>query len=265
MERSLWVAVVCLLVVSCGANTGPPIGYSEFKLPKGQCDPAGIFDNFYGVAVVEHDGSALITMANGVVYEGQVDKRSLDPGHLCGGGENTFRSALAPGATYPDGSVSAEGKLAGNIMVGDQMTVTSTMRTAAGTDIPIKEYLSYVTDHALPAQLATVVGTYQASSGTMPGMSLTIDAGGAAFGQDAATGCVLNGRTTAAVTGYNRYNVSVGFGNCTGVMAVLNGLQGTGVAYFRPASTPAPARLSVILIERSSVRSYSTVWTFTRS
>jgi hypothetical protein len=67
------------------------------------------------------------------------------------------------------------------------------------------------------------------------------------------------------LAGYNRYDVSVGFGNCTGVMAVLNGLQGTGVAYFQPASTAVPARLSVILIERSSARSYSTVWTFTRS
>jgi hypothetical protein len=70
------------------------------------------------------------------------------------------------------------------------------------------------------------------------GTLVTISSNGAISGQDANTGCVLNGTLSIVNPSYNAYSVSGSFSNCQGTSAPLNGAQLSGLAALTEPSSP---------------------------
>ena len=57
-----------------------------------------------------------------------------------------------------------------------------------------------------------------------------IAADGTIFEQDPVSGCVTNGQVSVINPAFNAYDVQIGFSNCTGQFAILNGTSFVGIA-----------------------------------
>lgn len=108
----------------------------------------------------------------------------------------------------------------------DATTFTLTSHDAAGNSFTIPWTLdAAVTNQG--ASLADVQGTYADGNAV-----LTVDSLGNIFEQDPASGCVLSGLVSVIDPKLNVYQIQVTVENCTGPLAVANGLAATGLATY---------------------------------
>lgn len=248
------MCLACLAMIACdpgadGDATGPY--YQE-------CKTKGVWVDGGLEALVRPSGKAQLILPDGFQYQGTVEG-GADGGIVCELDRNTFRAALPPGASFPDGSTSGEGKVKGTIYVDSWLDMTLNIKTAAGTAAPVFASLSYDPVHRLDASLETIAGTYRSGS-----LSLSINAVGTMFGQYAGNGCVLNG-TVAVIEGkFNLYELDTLQEGCAGEAAALNGLSGEGLGYYRPGNGVAPDRLTLAVIMPQGTRLLSSVWRLDR-
>jgi hypothetical protein len=95
----------------------------------------------------------------------------------------------------------------------------------SGGPLPASVY-----NYANPASLATVTGTWAATSLTGEGVNLTVAAGGA-FTASSSSGCNFSGTVTPRASGKNVFNVALSFGASP---CVLAGQAATGIALAYP-------------------------------
>lgn len=254
LRRQWLLCVACLALTACDPNadddaTGP---YYE------ECKTKGVWVDGSVLALTRPNGKTQLILPDGVQYQGTVEG-GADGGIVCDLDRNTFRAALPPGTTFPDGSTAGEGKVKGRIYVDNWLDMTLNIKTTAGTSVPVTASLDYDPVHRLDASLTTVAGSYQSGS-----LSLGIDSAGRLFGQDAGTGCVVNGTLKVIEGKFNLYEVAATQDSCTGALAVLNRLPGEGLAYYRPDNGVGTDRFTVAIITPGGTRLYSSVWVLER-
>ena len=246
--------LACVAMVSCDTGAGGDATGPYYQ----ECKTEGVWVDAGLGALVRPGGKAQLVLPDGFQYEGTVEG-GADGGIVCELDRNTFRAALPPGTAFPDGSTAGEGKVKGTIYVDSWLDMTLNIRTSAGADAPVFASLSYDPVHRLDASLQTVAGTYRSGS-----LSLTINALGALFGQDAGTGCVVNGTLGVIEGKFNLYELDTLQEGCAGAAAALNGLPGEGLGYFRPGNGATPDRLMLAVITPQGTRLLSSVWRLDR-
>ena len=146
------------------------------------------------------------------------------------------------GQSFADGSTLANCSFTGSLVERETIDLTQECTTSLGLRFSETLAFDFNALYDRGSSLATISGTYQMA----PGSVLGIDADGAAFMQDAATGCITNGRITVMVSRSNLYRVELQQEGCTGAEAVLNGWDFRGFALID--DTAAPAALVVATI-----------------
>ncbi len=246
--------MACAVIAGCDPSAGDGATGPYYQ----ECKTKGVWVDDGLVALVKPSGKAQLILPDGFQYQGTVEG-GADGGIVCELDRNTFRAALPPGATFPDGSTSGEGKVKGSIYVDNWLDMALNIKTSLGTSHPVAASLRYDPVHRLDASLTTVAGTFHVGS-----LSLSIDASGGVFGQDAASGCVVNGRLKVLEGKFNLYEVALTQETCAGELAVLNGGQGDGLGYYRPGNAGEADELTLATITPAGTRLYSSVWVLER-
>jgi hypothetical protein len=121
------------------------------------------------------------------------------------------------------------------------------LRQSTGTSVQSAAVLSgtftltYDALYDRDSSLATISGNFQEPNGTV----VSVDASGNIFGQDATTGCVVNGRASIIDSRYNAYRIQYTYGSCTGQLAVLNGVTFKGLGTLDNTAAPEQAIIAV--------------------
>lgn len=196
---------------------------------------------------IDSSGTAVFIRADGIQFVG--------PTQLSG---NTIIAAVIGyqsfPATFPDGSSYGLGTVNGTVASGSTLMLTLSFTTNGGSLLSDNWSLTYSTLSTSGSSLSTLAANY---TDTASGSVLSISANGVMSGQDATTGCVLNGTATIINSAYDIYQVSLTYANCTGSYAVLNGVPLTGVAVLDP--TVSPSRLTIEVAGASATAKFALV------
>jgi len=146
-----------------------------------------------------------------------------------------FQLVTEFGFTFPDGTTLADCTLSGTVIERQTMSVTVNCTTTAGLQDQITVALNYDPIYERDSSLATIAGTYDDGSGIVT----DIASDGMIFEQDPVSGCVTNGQVSVIDNGtFNLYDVEIGFSNCTGQAADLNGSSFVGIGTLDNTVTP---------------------------
>ena len=156
------------------------------------------------------------------------------------------------GQSFADGSTRATCSFTSSLVERVSIDMTPVCTTTGGLEF--SETLQLVFDplYDRNSSLETIAGTFQTAAGGV----LSIAADGLLFAQDADTGCVLNGRIGIYSPSFNIYDVTLGYDNCTGADAVLNGSVFVGFAVLDDAALPETLVLATI----GDVQSVAASW-----
>jgi hypothetical protein len=138
-----------------------------------------------------------------------------------------FSGFMPFGATFEDDSTHGAGTLSGTVQPRASISATSQFRTDNGTSTNSTIALTFSSLYDVASSLATISGTYtDPNSGNV----ITVTSGGQMSWQDATTGCVGSGSISIINAAYNAYRVQFSYSDCSGSVAVLNGVPFTGLA-----------------------------------
>lgn len=233
LARFLAICVFALLA-ACGGGGGG-YGGGGSNPPPPNASPGGIWmgtDSVTNLAVeglVDENGEAHFIRADGVQYIATVT--------TSGDSFSAHVDAYTPlGTAFPDGSIHATGTVAGTINERVSITATTNFTTDKGSVTNGTLDLTFNQLYDQPSSLAAIAGNYTDVSS---GATVSLNANGVIFAQDATTGCVVNGNVTIIDATYNAYGISVGYASCTGASSVLNGTTLTGLATLDQSVNPA--------------------------
>jgi hypothetical protein len=248
----LWVA--CIAIAGCDLDAADDATGPYYQ----ECKTKGVWIGGGLMALVRPNGKAQLILPNGFQYQGTVEG-GADGGIVCDLDRRTFRAALPPGTAFPDGATGGEGKVKGSIYVDTWLDMSLDIKTSAGTIVPVTASLSYDPVHRLDASLDTIAGAYLEGE-----LSVSLDPAGRLFGQDAGTGCVVNGTLRVIEGKFNMYEVELKQESCTADLAAVNGLTGEGLAYYRPDSLEGADQLTLAVVTPAGTRLHSSVWVLVR-
>lgn len=143
----------------------------------------------------------------------------------------SYTGITAFGTVFRDGSSRGTGTLTGSIQQRASLTGTTAFTTEKGMVIPGTIALTYNPVYERDSSLATIAGNFRQDE---TNYVLSINSDGVAFLQDPDSGCTVNGTVSIIDAEYNAYRVEYTYQNCTGIDAVLNGLEFTGLATLYP-------------------------------
>jgi len=126
----------------------------------------------------------------------------------------------------PNARLSADCNLGGLVAERNLMTLDVKCRTEENQQVLTTLALNYDARYELESSLAIITGNYKYTIG----MVLSIDASGIVFGQDAVTGCVINGHVAVINTDFNLYDIGWSNTSCVGQGSELNGRVFDGLA-----------------------------------
>lgn len=230
-----WIApALALLLAACGGGDGD--SGSSSSPPASTVSPGGFWEGTDPISGLEVQGIILesgelhFIRADGSQYVGTVTTTSSD------GISGTFDGYTLYGSTYPDGSTHGTGTSTGTISPRASITGTMQFTTDANTVSTGTGTLTFNSLYFQPVSVANLAGTYTVYQ---YGTQITISADGTIFGQDANTGCVVNGTIAIVNSNYNAYSVSGTFSNCQGTSAApLNGVPLSGIAAVTVTTSP---------------------------
>lgn len=136
------------------------------------------------------------------------------------------------GQSFADGTTLANCSFTGSLV--ERRSIDLTQSCTTGTGLRFSETLTFDFNalYDRGSSLDAISGTYQMDSGGV----LSIAGDGAAFMQDATTGCITNGRITVITSSSNLYRVVLQHDGCTGTQTVLNGSSFGGFALLDDAA-----------------------------
>ncbi len=148
----------------------------------------------------------------------------------------SFTGVLPVGETFQDGSTYGSGTISGTFAARQSISASISFTTAINTNLGSNPLpLTFNALYDVGSSLAAIAGNYLSSAGSSV---LNVNATGAIFSQDAATGCAINGQVGLIDPAYDAYQVNLAFANCTGSFAALNGATATGLAVLDTTATP---------------------------
>lgn len=150
--------------------------------------------------------------------------------------------------SFPDGTTQSDCTLSGTVRERETMSVIGACTTTAGLQFQITvPFFTYLPTYERASSLATIAGMYQDSHAV-----INFAGDGAIFAQEAFTNCVMNGQVNIIDSAFNAYDVQLGYSNCTGPDANLNGATFVGIGYLLESIDPSdptfPFMLSVPVI-----------------
>jgi hypothetical protein len=237
------------LLAACGGG-----GYGS-GMTVNNASPGGIWigtDSISGLQVagiVDEAGDFHFIRTDGVQYVGKAT--------VSGNSVTANFEGFTPfGRTFPDNSTHGMGTLSGTVherstLSGNTQFVTDASTTSNGTIS-----LTFSTLYNSGSSFAAIAGNY---TDPASGDTVSVSSGGAIFSQDATTGCVINGSVSIINATYDAYAVSFTYGNCTGLSAVLNGVQFSGLGTLDTNLNPVQAIVGVT--GKSGAVSYAVVLT----
>gem|GEM_PF-1658379 len=143
----------------------------------------------------------------------------------------SYTGVTAFGTVFQDGSSFGTGTLTGSIEQRSSLIGTTSFTTEKGMVIPGTIALTYNPVYERDSSLPTIAGNFRQDE---TNYVLSINSDGVAFLQDPDSGCTVNGTVSIIDAEYNAYRVEYTYQNCTGIDAVLNGLEFTGLATLYP-------------------------------
>ncbi len=153
-----------------------------------------------------------------------------------------FQLVTPFGFTFSDGTTLADCTLSGTVTERQTMSVTANCTTTAGLQDQTTVALNYDTIYERDSSLATIAGIYDDGSGIVT----DIASDGMIFEQDPVSGCVTNGQVSVIDNGtFNLYGVELGFSNCTGQAADLNGSSFVGIGFL---DNTIPPEVLIVLV-----------------
>ena len=163
---------------------------------------------FYFLAGRFREGSGLVAVTNGEFVHGKF----LLPN------EDRFK--------FPNEELSTDCNLNGSVAERQSMILDVKCKAVEDQQVLTTLTLNYDTRYERDSSLATITGNYTYTVG----MVLSIDANGEVFGQDAVTGCVINGQVTIIDMAFNLYGIEWSNISCAGQDSELNGKVLSGLA-----------------------------------
>ena len=235
------MALCGLLLVMAGCSTssdnGPDCRYNEDWL-NGRCsanlsppaEPSGIWNGTDSegrdvLLLVSVGGTFQFVDASGNQGSGFFPAES----RIMSG----FELVSPLGQSFADGATLANCSFTGSLVERETIDLTQECTTSLGLRFSETLAFDFNALYDRGSSLATISGTYQMESGSV----LSIAADGAAFMQDATTGCITNGRISVMVSRSNLYRVTLQHDSCTGPEAVLNGVNFGGFALLDDTGT----------------------------
>jgi hypothetical protein len=212
---------VSVLLTSCGGG-----GYGGGGTNPQNASPGGIWSGkdtdstLQVTGIVDESGHMRFIRADGVEYVGT----AMTSGNSISA---SFDGYTPFGTAFSDGSTHETGTLTGSIQARVSITASTQSKTDKGTVSNGTLTLTFSQLYNQASSLAAIAGNYtEAGSGA----TVSIDANGAIFSQDATTGCVVNGTASIIDASYDAYAVQATYASCTGASAALNGITFSGLA-----------------------------------
>ena len=246
--KSVWVYVSAGLMsgaflTSCGGDDAPSTD-PRYYTPGGYW--TGSMNGETGVALVDESGEFTFIAFDGEQYPSTLAISSVPPpsaqpatpyGAVFAGSVQPFLPGQFP--NYGTSNLDLCHPLLPNQCIGILSGTIVPRQSIAGTatfpNVTAVMSLTFNALYYLPSSLATISGSYvELATGT----AFTISSDGAVFGQDATTGCVINGTVSIINPSYNVYGLEVSYANCTGSSAQLNGLTLAGLAALDNTKSP---------------------------
>ena len=125
-----------------------------------------------------------------------------------------------------------EETVTGTVAVGESLDIVLARTGVADSEAEYRFSMEYGAHYDRPSSLSQWEGTWVTSAGGVSLINITVDAGGAFFGQFPAIGCVFSGSLSIIDTGRNLMNLELISESCD--EADVNGRY-TGVAYLDDA------------------------------
>jgi len=174
---------------------------------------------------VDSDGGEVITITgeDGQLYFLNGSFKGATGVLTVTGEENVTGILLLPqerGLDLANNNKSTDCNLTGSMAERQSMTLDVKCRAVGDQQVLTTLTLNYDARYGRDSSLATIAGNYNYTQG----MVLNIAADGTAFGQDAVTGCVLNGQASVIDTAFNLYRIEWSNISCTGQDSDLNGV-----------------------------------------
>ena len=253
LVTALGSALAALVLVGCNSPTdanGSGTGTTD-------ASATGVWsgtDSVTGLAVtafIDSSGQAVFFRSDGVQFTGAVQVSGTTLA-VTVDGYSDFP------ATFSDQSTFGIGTLNGAVTTATGITATLTFTTNGGTTLPGSWRLNFLAQSNTASSTGAVSGNYTDNA---TGAVTSINSAGEMTSQNPGNGCVLNGSISTNDTSHNIYQVAFSYGSCTGMYAVLNGVQFTGLASLNTSS--APAQLGMAVTGASSAARYAIVSTLT--
>lgn len=237
MKRMVTVSTLLLLTLSACGGGGGGGGGSPPPVPNAAV--GGIWEGTVAIAgqgtydligLVAEDGRGHFIQEDGVQYWGTVTSSGNQI-------SASINGAVEVGSQFLDGSTSGTGTITGTVTARSTIAGTSTFTTTGGTRTTGTISLRYNALYDRDSSLATIAGNY--TDATSPGSdALNVSSSGEIFGQQPATGCVINGQVRTINTAYNAYDIQYSFRSCVGSASILNGSTFSGIATLDNNVTP---------------------------
>jgi len=248
--------LAALALVSCNSPTDTGTGSGTGTTDASATGVWSGTDSVTGLAVtafIDSSGQAAFFRSDGVQFTGavQVSGSTLA---VTVDGYSDFP------VTFSDQSTFGIGTLNGTVSTGTGIAATLTFTTNGGTALSGTWALNFLAQSNTASSTGAVSGNY---TDNVTGAVTSINSAGVMTSQNPSNGCVLNGSISTNDTSHNIYQVAFSYGSCTGMYAVLNGVQFTGLASLNTSSSPV--QLGVAVTGASSTAKYAIVSTLTGS
>lgn len=195
-----------------------------------------IVDNEYileGIALITETGRLHLIREDGVHAVGQASwSRDAVSG--------SYTTALPFGLTYDDGSTGGSGTVSAAFQERAFIEGTFSFQTSGGTRSDGRVQFEFDDSYNRASSLVELSGLY-----STPGLVVEVSPSGAIFGQEAGTGCVINGLASTVDRRYSIYAIEYWYEGCQAGFDQFNGANFEGlIALVGELADPeAPANL----------------------
>jgi hypothetical protein len=209
--------VISFALVGCGSGSSSPDNEPRPSSVTNQ-SPGGFWvgtdsDSEEVIAIISEDG--LLYFLAGKFKKGSGFVNVNNGGFVNG----IFLLSDEHRIIFPNEKLNPDCNLNGSVTERNFMTLDVKCRRENDQQVLTTLALNYDARYELESSLAIITGGYKYT----PGMVLSIDASGIVFGQDADTGCVINGHVAVINTDFNMYDIEWSNMNCVGQVPGLNG------------------------------------------
>jgi 6-phosphogluconolactonase (cycloisomerase 2 family) len=185
--------------------------------------------------IITETGLLRFLRADGAQYVGSV----VTYGNSISG---SFTGYTPSGTTFPDGSITGSGTIAGTVVERQSITASIQFTTSKGTTSSGIGAFTFNSIYDLGSSVNAISGSYLDPS---TGATISISSAGAISSVNAADGCSIAGSVSIINAAYDAYAGTYSFTGCTGPLAYLNNTTATGLGVLNTSTSPTQLLIGV--------------------